>query len=125
MLDKKSMEDLRSFILSPQCKNIAVLTGAGISVEAGIPDFRSPGGMYDTLRPELITATKKQKQRMKWDPTEVVDKQMFNENQFPYLEVCIILISHFTFNMILGRSEDLSSQGLQNKNGKQQKVIGF
>ena len=29
----------------------AVLCGAGISVSAGIPDFRSPGcGLYDTLK---------------------------------------------------------------------------
>ena len=26
--------------------NIVVLTGAGVSVSCGIPDFRSPGGMY-------------------------------------------------------------------------------
>ena len=42
-------------------KNIIVMTGAGISTSAGIPDFRSPGtGLYDNLakydlpRPESI-----------------------------------------------------------------------
>jgi NAD-dependent SIR2 family protein deacetylase len=28
---------------------VAVLAGAGMSAAAGIPDFRSPGGMYDYM----------------------------------------------------------------------------
>ena len=51
------------------------------------PDFRSPGGMYDTLRPELITATATQRKLMELDAIYVVEKNMFMQNAFPYLEV--------------------------------------
>ncbi len=33
-------------------KNLIALTGAGHSVESGIPDFRSPGGLWDKFDPE-------------------------------------------------------------------------
>ena len=36
------------------------------------PDFRSPGGMYETLRPELITATEQQRRLMEMNPASVV-----------------------------------------------------
>merc|ERR1711874_391290 len=32
------------------CKNIVTVTGAGISTSCGIPDFRSDGGLYATIR---------------------------------------------------------------------------
>eukprot|EP00978_Attheya_sp_CCMP212_P022907 scaffold69257_cov59-Attheya_sp.AAC.1 len=78
---------LARLILSSECKSVVMLTGAGVSVASGIPDFRSPGGMYDTLRPDLITATPAQRQLMTCDPTYVVEREMFMENAFPYLEV--------------------------------------
>ncbi len=43
--------------------------------------------MYDTLKPDLITATENQRNLMKIDPTYVVEKEMFLHNAFPYLEV--------------------------------------
>eukprot|EP01041_Mallomonas_annulata_P004555 gene4555-9036_t len=78
---------LLNSILDGNIKNIVVLTGAGVSCASGIPDFRSPGGMYETLRPELLTATSSQKRKLKMDPTQVVSFDMFSQNQFPYLEV--------------------------------------
>jgi NAD-dependent deacetylase len=33
---------------------IAVLTGAGISAESGVPTFRGPGGLWRTYRPEEL-----------------------------------------------------------------------
>jgi len=78
---------LARFILSNDCQSIAILTGAGVSVASGIPDFRSPGGMYDTLNPDLITANEDQRYLMRYDPTNVVTWDMFRENQFPYMEV--------------------------------------
>ena len=35
--------------------NIVVLTGAGVSTESGLPDFRSNGGLWDGMKPEEIS----------------------------------------------------------------------
>ena len=39
-------------------KRIVVFTGAGVSTESGIPDFRSPGGIWSRFDPEDFTYQK-------------------------------------------------------------------
>ena len=46
-----SAEALKRLRLS---KSVAVLTGAGVSAESGIPTFRGPGGMWKNHRPEQL-----------------------------------------------------------------------
>lgn len=39
-------------------RSIVVFTGAGVSTESGISDFRSPGGIWDKLNPAEFTYRK-------------------------------------------------------------------
>jgi len=39
-------------------KRVVVFTGAGVSTESGIPDFRSPGGLWTKYNPEDFTFQK-------------------------------------------------------------------
>jgi NAD-dependent deacetylase len=41
-----------------QSRKVVVFTGAGISTESGIPDFRSPGGIWSRYDPEDFTIQK-------------------------------------------------------------------
>ena len=43
------VDELRSLLA--ESARVAVFTGAGISTESGIPDFRSPGGIWSRYRP--------------------------------------------------------------------------
>ncbi|HEX2944240.1 MAG TPA: Sir2 family NAD-dependent protein deacetylase, partial [Rhodopila sp.] len=45
-------EELRDLArLIDNADRIVLFTGAGIRTESGIPDFRSPGGVWTTQRP--------------------------------------------------------------------------
>jgi len=45
-----SLEEARALL--DRARSIAVLTGAGISAESGVPTFRGPGGLWRDDRPE-------------------------------------------------------------------------
>ena len=62
------------YIKTNDCKNIIVMAGAGISVSAGIPDFRTPGtGLYDNLAKYSLP-----------EPTAVFDIHFFKDNPAPF-----------------------------------------
>jgi NAD-dependent deacetylase len=52
----EEMERLAQLIVESQ--KVIVFTGAGISTESGIPDFRSPGGIWSKYDPEDFTIQK-------------------------------------------------------------------
>jgi NAD-dependent deacetylase len=46
---------LRAASLLASARSVVLLTGAGISTESGIPDFRSPGGLWTRYDPRKLT----------------------------------------------------------------------
>jgi NAD-dependent deacetylase sirtuin 2 len=83
----KSLDDVAHFILSDKCKSIVILAGAGMSVTSGIPDYRSAGGLYHTLQPDLLTASSIEREAMRADPTVALEQGLFLQNPLPCLEV--------------------------------------
>jgi Sir2 family len=62
-----SRERLREMI--DQARRVAIFTGAGISTESGIPDFRSPGGVWSRMSPIYFQdfVASEAKRREAWD----------------------------------------------------------
>jgi NAD-dependent deacetylase len=62
-----SREQLRAMIEAAD--RVAIFTGAGISTESGIPDFRSPGGVWSRMSPIYFQdfVANEAKRREAWD----------------------------------------------------------
>ncbi|KAI8928939.1 DHS-like NAD/FAD-binding domain-containing protein [Entophlyctis helioformis] len=51
ILPNNTIKAFVDYLVRNKCRKVIVMTGAGISTSAGIPDFRSPGtGLYDNLQ---------------------------------------------------------------------------
>jgi NAD-dependent deacetylase len=47
---KKQIDQIAQWVTAS--KGVVIFSGAGLSTESGIPDFRSPGGVWDRYNPE-------------------------------------------------------------------------
>ncbi|XP_074657805.1 NAD-dependent protein deacetylase sirtuin-2-like [Tubulanus polymorphus] len=74
LLEEVTFKGVSKYIKDGCCKNIIVMTGAGISTSAGIPDFRSPGsGLYHNLEKYDLP-----------NPQAIFDIGFFKENPEPF-----------------------------------------
>src|SRR6201995_1400105 len=62
-----SRERLKDMI--DRAGRVAIFSGAGISTESGIPDFRSPGGVWSKMSPIYFQdfVSSEEKRREAWD----------------------------------------------------------
>jgi NAD-dependent SIR2 family protein deacetylase len=76
--ESKLLESLVERLANSKFRNVVVLMGAGASVSAGIPDFRSPGtGLYDRL----------QKYRLPY-PESIFDLDYYRSHPTPFVDLC-------------------------------------
>ncbi len=55
-----------------------MVSGAGISVSCGVPDFRSPGGLYERIKREMGLT----------DPQAIFDFDLFRSDPTPFYSLC-------------------------------------
>ncbi|VDM81331.1 unnamed protein product [Strongylus vulgaris] len=73
-----TLEGIADYIKTEHPCNVIVMSGAGISTSAGIPDLRSPGiGLYDNLQKYNLP-----------DQQAVFDPAFFQDNPEPFFSFC-------------------------------------
>eukprot|EP01083_Nonionella_stella_P007822 22507_1 len=86
LLSSNDLKGIAEFIKSDECRKIVILAGAGISVSAGIPDFRSDDGFYNTLNVnDFPMLTESQIRELKKNPEYIFTIGLFEENPSVYL----------------------------------------
>jgi NAD-dependent SIR2 family protein deacetylase len=74
MGESPSLEAIAEYIMSGRANNIVCVIGAGASVSAGIPDFRTPGtGLYDNLEKYNLPT-----------PESIFSLDFFRDNPIPF-----------------------------------------
>ena len=82
--DEPTLQSLCSRLKVGQYKNVIVMVGAGVSVAAGIPDFRTPGsGLYDNLEKDSLPR-----------PQAVFEMDFFRQNPQPFFSLAKDLYPH-------------------------------
>jgi NAD-dependent deacetylase len=64
------MSDIQTLAnMISEARNVLIFTGAGISTESGIPDFRSPGGVWTKMQPIMFQdfVASREKRKEAWD----------------------------------------------------------
>ena len=88
---KFTFEDLVSGLKEKKFKKVGFLTGAGLSVAAGIPDFRTPGtGLYSQLEKYNLPR-----------PESVFELEFFKNNPMPFIKLAKECLSG-DFNPTIG-----------------------
>jgi len=97
-----------------ESKKLLVFTGAGISTESGIPDFRSPGGIWDRFDPDDFTIDKfisdPEARRKQW---QIFGEGMLSENAEPNAAHVAIAELHS-----LGKLDCVVTQNIDNLHQK-------
>lgn len=75
-MDLKAIEETARILIEK--KNCVVVSGAGISVPSGIPDFRSKGGLWDRFEPSVYATAEAWEDRpeMVWEMFREVGKML-------------------------------------------------
>ncbi|GMS83878.1 hypothetical protein PENTCL1PPCAC_6053 [Pristionchus entomophagus] len=80
-LKTTDLAGIADYIKTRKPKNIIVMSGAGISTAAGIPDFRTPGvGLYSNLAEYDLE-----------DPQDIFDLDFFKKNPEPFFKLAKVL----------------------------------